>query len=242
MIEFKSKHEGQKTEFLDFLAWLYLGDKMTYKTYNRVYIRDVRWTVNDFFNDPITLEDLGYTKSKMTLLWKNYGDRHVLEEGKKMLLDQEEAGKDYVSASFSFITGRKMKRLKSYCMTSAVFIKDKHTVDLNVFYRVTEATKKFGGDLVFLTDLFRQYIPDTIREEIQAVVFHFPLLYVVPIYYPLAYILGVRVNEKDKSWFAGECRRQLERAGDDNVKPKFSQTDRVYRTYKKWRNEHGKAK
>jgi hypothetical protein len=60
-------------------------------------------------------------------------------------------------------------------------------------------------------------------------------MYVVPIYYPLAHIFGIKVPKKSDRWFHKECWRQIARADDPEVKPKFAQTERVYRTYRQWK-------
>ena len=47
---FRSDKYGLKEEYLDLLQWLYDGDKESYKSYNRLYIRDVKRIGNGFFD------------------------------------------------------------------------------------------------------------------------------------------------------------------------------------------------
>lgn len=237
---FRSEKTGIKEEYLDLLQWLYNGDKESYKSYNRLYIRDVKWIVNGFFNgdENLDLDFFGYSPSKLTLLKRNYENLISLVEANKILVRQLDKKKDYVSAAFSFMTGNKTERLKSYCMTSAVLIKDPCRTDINIFYRVTEVTKKFGADLVFLKYLFTKYIPPKLIDQIDTVNFNFSLIYVVPIYFPLAYMFGIEIPDEG-NWFHRSCWQQLGKAKDLSFKPKYSQTDRVFRTFRQWYFKEG---
>jgi superfamily I DNA and/or RNA helicase len=225
--------KGQRTEFINFLKKLYADDECTYWMSARKYYRDYTLTFNNFFEEPLTLTDLGYTTNKMTTLRKNYVDDELLSLGRNTLLAQLEAEKAYVSASFSFITGRKNASFKSYCLMSAAVIKDKTGVSINVFYRATEATKKFGADLIMLRDVFTEYIPKELLQEIKYVRFYLSLMYVVPIYYPLAYLLGVPLAADKDSMMHRWCKRHLDRASEGIIQPKFGPTKRIYENFRR---------
>jgi len=235
-MEFQSKKKGLKKEYLDFISHVFGNDEYTYWTYNRKYYRHFTWIVNDFFGGAYDLDYLGYTKSKMTSLMKTYAKPELLEMGRDMLIQQKDKG--YISSSFSFITGNKSKKRKSYCMNSAVFTQDanrKAKRDLTIFYRATQVPKRFGADLLFLKQIFKEYIPEELREGME-VRFYFTLMYVVPIYYPLIYTMGIRVNKKGQ--MAEACRHQLDRADDLSIIPKYGPTKKAYEFYREWRKKN----
>ena len=233
---FKSRKRGLKVEYLDLIAYLFGNDECSYWAYNRKYIRYLTWIVNGFFEGKYSIGYLGYTKNKMSSLKKTYENPDLLNLGMETLIQQKD--KSYISSSFSFITGAKSKRKKSYCMNAAVFTQDpskKGNIDLTIFYRATEIPKKFGADLLFLRETFEKYIPQELREKIKEVRFIITLAYVVPIYYPLVYTMGIRVKGKGK--MAEACRHQLRRANDLFLIPKYGPTKRAYDFYREWKEE-----
>jgi len=237
-MEFRSSKQGLKEEYLDLIAHLFGSDDCSYWAYNRKYYRHFTWIVNDFFGGQYSIEYLGYSKAKVTSLKNTYEDPCLLSLGRETLIQQE--GKNYISSSFSFITKAKSKKRKSYCINAAVFTQDadgKGRKDLTIFYRATEIPKKFGADLLFLRQIFEKYLPETVGKNIGEVRFLITLLYVVPIYYPLVYTMGIRVK---KGKMADVCRYQLKRANDLSIIPKYGPTKRVFDFYRRWRNEKEK--
>lgn len=236
-MEFRSQKQGLKKEYLDLIDFLFGDDACSYWAYNRKYYRYFTWIVNGFFDGPYSIDYLGYGKGKLTSLKKTYEEPNLLSLGRETLIQQED--KTYISTSFSFITGAKSKKRKSYCINAAVFTQDadgKGRRDLTIFYRATEIPKKFGADLLFLRQVFEKYIPQRLRENIREVRFIITLAYVVPIYYPLIYTMGIRVRGKGK--MAEACRHQLERARDSSIVPKYGPTKRVYDFYREWREKN----
>lgn len=235
MFIFQSKHDNLWDEYKDFVRWTTSAKNITYGKHMKIYMRDVRWIVNGFFEEIFNIKRLGYSPNKITLLRKNYEDEDMLNEGRHILERQLAKKKDYISAAFPLITGRKMTRLKSYCMNSFVFIKDSAGCNIIITYRVTECIKKFGGDLAFLRELIPRYIPGELLSQVETVTFNFALLYAAPIYYPLIYTWGLRLPKKGH-WFHERCQRELARADDLSIQPKYSQTMRVFKTYRGWKN------
>lgn len=233
---FRSNKKDLKVEYLDFINYLFGNDECSYWAYNRKYYRHLTWIVNDFFGGNYDIGYLGYGKGKMTSLKKTYENPELLNLGTDILIQQE--GKNYISTAFSFITGAKSKKKKSYCINTAVFTQDPNkekTQDLTIFYRATEIPKKFGADLMFLRRVFEEYIPESLKKDIREVRFIFTLAYVVPIYYPLVYTMGIRVKGKGK--MAEACRHQLERADDLSIIPKYGPTKRIFDFYREWKEE-----
>lgn len=229
---YKSKQVGLREEYLDLITHLFGSDECTYWAYNRKYYRHFTWIVNGFFEGKYDLDYLGYTKAKMTNLKNTYEKPELLALGQESLIKQID--KKYMSSVFSFVTGNKSKRKKPYCINSAVFTQDVDDIgarDLTIFYRATEIPKKFGADLLFLRQIFKKYLPDELRADIKEVRFFFTLMYVVPIYYPLIYPMGIRVKGKGK--MAEACRHQLKRARDLSITPKFGATKRAYEFFRR---------
>lgn len=234
MPSFRSPRQGLMKEYLDFIRYLFSNDECSYWAYNRKYYRHFTWVVNGFFEEDYSIGYLGYGKGKMTSLRKAYEEPDLLSLGRDTLIQQ--VGKTYISSSFSFITKAKSKKKKSYCINAAVLTQDPDSVgkvDLTIFYRATEIPKKFGADLLFLRQVFEKYLPREIRKGIWEVRFFFTLAYVVPIYYPLVYTMGIRVKGKGK--MAEACRHQLRRANDPSIIPKYGPTKRIFDFYRIWK-------
>lgn len=133
--------------------------------------------------DDLRLEDAGYTKSKMTMLKKNYYHEESIEVAKELWTKRCNQRK-YGSVSFTcfahFVKGgsvdaKRSKRasvfgpcIQSVCLTYM----DNHTTQVDVFYRTTELFKKFPADLVFLRDVLLAEF-DFTNSPIKGVTFHF---------------------------------------------------------------------
>ncbi len=139
------------------------------------------------------MADAGYTKSKMTMLTKNY----LHEESKAVAIElwQKRCGqRKYGSVSFTcfahFVKGgsvdaKRSKRasvfgpcIQSVCLT---YLND-HTTEVDVFYRTTELFKKFPADLVFLRDVLLADF-DFNTAPIKKVKFHFANVTCHPMYF-----------------------------------------------------------
>jgi hypothetical protein len=119
------------------------------------------------WDDSLQIEDSGYTKSKMTMLRKNYLHEESIAMAVRLWDRRREQAK-YGSVSFTtfnhFVKGKGTldeivskgsKRasvfgpcLQSVCITWL----DKKNVGVEVMYRTTEFFKKFPADLVFIRD------------------------------------------------------------------------------------------
>lgn len=116
-------------------------------------------------DDPLTLEDAGYTKAKMSHLRRLY----LHEESKAMaikLWDERRKKTSYGSVGFTCYNHllkndptKKSKRasVMGPCLQSMVITQIKGgknaKYSIDVFYRTTEILKKFPADLVFIRDV-----------------------------------------------------------------------------------------
>lgn len=143
-------------------------------------------------NDHLLIQDAGYTKSKLTMLRKNY--LHEESIAVAVQLWNKRVGQDkYGSVSFTcfnhFVKGgdidaKRSKRASVFgpCIQSVslTFLNDR-TTSVDVFYRTTELFKKFPADLVFLRDVLLEYF-DFSKAPIKSVTFHFANVTVHPMY------------------------------------------------------------
>ena len=239
-MRYRAGVEGQKWEWIAFNNWLYNNDHISLGQYGsrKVFFEQVTWRVNDFFSDQLELSDLGYNKVKITQLKNIYcGDYSLLEESRQVLLKELNKGVGHISVSFSLMPGGKGAimggRLKSYCMNTIILTTCKYYTRMSIYYRTTEATKKFGGDLIFLSELIPTLIPAEIIEKVEYVDFIFNTIYVSSIFFPIMYVYGVREARPDN--FSRICWRNIERADDLGVVAKYSQTKRSYDFYRGWK-------
>lgn len=146
-------------------------------------------------DDTLTMADSGYTKSKMTMLTKNY----LHEESRRIavqLWDRRREQAKYGSISFTtfnhFVKGKgtleeivekKSKRASVFgpCIQSvAITWVDKKTAAVDIFYRTTEFAKKFPADLVFIRDVLLE--PFNFDEMDVTVTCHFANITIHPMY------------------------------------------------------------
>lgn len=143
--------------------------------------------------DDLQMADAGYTRSKMTMLKRNY----LHEESIAVALDlwKQRLGKrKYGSVSFTcfahFVKGgavdAKRSRIASVfgpCIQSVslTYLND-HTTEVDIFYRTTELFKKFPADLVFIRDELLEPF-DFSAAPVNAITFHFANVTIHPMYF-----------------------------------------------------------
>lgn len=148
----------------------------------RKILRNKRLRFKSAQDDALLIGDSGYTKSKMTMLRKNY----LHEESKDMairLWDRRREQAKYGSVSFTtfnhFVKGngtldeivaKKSKRASVFgpCIQSVILTwLDHKKASVTVTYRTTELFKKFPADLVFIRDeLLSGFNLDGMRTEL----------------------------------------------------------------------------
>jgi hypothetical protein len=140
----------------------------------------------------LKVSDAGYTKSKMTMLTKNY--LHVESRDTAVQLWDKRLGQaKYGSVSFTTfnhlikggsIDAKRSKRASVFgpCIQSVVitWIK-KNQIEIDVFYRTTELFKKFAPDVVFLRDVLLEPFDLPPLERVP-VNFHFANVTIHPMY------------------------------------------------------------
>lgn len=172
----------------------------------RKIIRNRSYTFKNI-RDDLQLADAGYTKSKMTMLTKNY----LHEESRNVALelwDKRLGQRKYGSVSFTcfahFVKGgsvdaKRSKRASVFgpCIQSVslTYLND-HTCAIDVFYRTTELFKKFPADLVFIRDVLLRGF-DFSNCPMKSITFHFANITIHPMYFvTLVPLLGGDVIEE----------------------------------------------
>jgi hypothetical protein len=205
----------------------------------------------EHWDSSLTLADAGYTKSKMTMLTKNYLHSESVAVAVKLWARRKEQAK-YGSVSFTtfnhFVKGKgtveqivvnKSKRasvfgpcIQSVCLTWL----NKANVVIDVFYRTTEFAKKFPADLVFIRDVL--LAPFDFTGMKLTVTFHFANVTIHPMYFVTAIphldnpVADLEYLKKKDGYFWTWCVKWSARYLCDEHKrgiEKFSQAMRVHK-------------
>lgn len=166
-------------------AHFYVSDRKLVKNYNYSF----RSPKADLF-----MEDAGFTRSKMTMLVRNYLHAESKEVARQ-LWDLRVAKRKYGSVSFTtfnhFVKGGSVEHGKRSkisgvfgpCIQSvSLTYMPKHVTHADIFYRNTELFKKFPADLVFFRDVLLAGF-DFSTAPIETITFHFASITAHPMYF-----------------------------------------------------------
>ena len=125
----------------------------------------------------ISFETLGYGKNKFTQLKRNYVNPEEFNRVKEIL--SKRSGHEFTSVALSLRGAKKDSRSQGWCMLDLIVSRMKKYESVDINYRSTEVTLKFGGDLAFLPWVFEEIgvNPNIIR-------FHFANLYLSGVFLP----------------------------------------------------------
>ena len=221
----------------------------TYWTGGKKILRNVQYRFPDPMG-PISLEEIGYTQTKMSLLKKAY----IHEESLASAVDQWNNRKNYKakahwSVGFSCYNHilKSHSKMDDYeglgsvmgpCLQSVTIT---HTVtgvaEVDVFYRTTEVFKKFPADLILLRDNMLSRF-DFDRTPINGMTIHAANLTVSPTYAPNMMMLvpdPIKLMEEirvgDVAFHRSACRWALKLLA--GAESKFNQARRTQRAVKK---------
>jgi hypothetical protein len=202
----------------------------------------------DSWDESMKMEDAGYTKSKMTMLTKNY----LHEESRAVavqLWDRRREQAKYGSVSFTtfnhFVKGKgtveeiaakgsKRASVFGPCLQSVILTwLKKDRVEVTVCYRTTEAFKKYPADLVFLQELLRPFNFDGMKVDLS---FYFANVTAHPMYFvtvlphlkdPIKQL--EKIKRRDKFFFDWSIKWSARYICDEHSRgiQKFSQALRV---------------
>jgi len=144
----------------------------------RKIINGMTWEMsNSITETPVTFSDLGYGKNKFKQLVRNYVNEEELARVRAVLDRRKD--QSFTSVACSMRGASKGNRSMGHCILSVVVTRTKKEERVEVQYRSTELTLKFGGDLVFLPWVFEQLGVDP-----QTVTFRFANCYLSGVYLP----------------------------------------------------------
>lgn len=141
--------------------------------------------------DSLTIRDCGYTKSKITMLRRNYIHEESLATAVQ-LWERRKSQRKYGSVGFTTYNhllksdpNKKAKRasVMGPCIQAVTltYLKN-HTCAVDMFYRTTEWFKKFPADLVFLRDEVLTRFDFTLC-PMSEITFHFANVTMHPMYF-----------------------------------------------------------
>ena len=126
----------------------------------RKIIHNITFTMEDLGND-LTMRDIGYTQSKMSMLRRLYLVRES-RDAVVPLWEKRKIQRKYGSVSFTCSghttksnpdKGSKRASVMTPCIQSmSLTYHGNHTTTAHAFYRTTEVFKKFPADLIFIRD------------------------------------------------------------------------------------------
>lgn len=179
-----------KDEWIDMMSELSRTPADFYSGARKI-IRARSFTFEEIAND-LHMEDAGYTKSKMTMLRKNYFHEESIAVAQQ-LWEKRLGQRKYGSVSFTcfahFVKGgtvdaKRSKRASVFgpCIQSvSLTYMNNHTTAVDVFYRTTEGFKKLPADLVFFRDVLLAEF-DFSKAPIASITFHFANITIHPQY------------------------------------------------------------
>lgn len=194
-----------KQEWVDLVLKL-SATKADFYSCARKIIRTKNFTFNDdplSADDALVMADCGFTKSKMSMLVRNYKNEESIEAAMKLWdrrLEQDKYGSIGFSTYNHYIKGgglrnpwelaQAKKSGKPYrasvmgpCIQSVTLTLMKgHKTSIDVFYRTTELFKKFPADLVFLRDVLLPPF-NLERAPVTDINFHFANITCHPMYF-----------------------------------------------------------
>lgn len=119
--------------------------------------------------ESITLESTGYSAAKLKQLKWHYLNQPTIDRC-KFDVNQKLDGNKIGSGTFDF-RGNVKKHVKAdYCLVGSVVTVVKGQLEMDIFYRSTEFTKRFLGDLLFFKEVI---IPQFDMAPIRHINFHF---------------------------------------------------------------------
>lgn len=173
--------------------------------------------------DDIIMADAGYTKSKMSMLVRNYLNEEshkVAQQLWQRRLEQKKYGSVGFNTYNHLIKGGGLRNpweianarktgkphrasVMGPCIQSVILtLLDKGDIHLDIFYRTTEFFKKFPADLVFINDVL---LPPFKIDRVQSLTFHFANITCHPMYWvtliphlssPIVELNTIKKNDK----------------------------------------------
>ncbi len=152
------------------------ADPICYQGVRKI-INGMTWTLPEPGIPVINFSELGYGSNKFKQLQRNYVNEEEFARVRAVL--DRRKGQSFTSVACSMRGASKGNRSMGHCILSIVVTRTKAEERVEVQYRSTELTLKFGGDLVFLPWVF-----DQLGLDPDHVTFRFANCYLSGVYLP----------------------------------------------------------
>lgn len=170
--------------WIDFNLQVACAPALLYSGVRKV-VRDVGWSIpyQELLDLEMDYTDLGYSeKTKHSQLIRNYWNAEAIQAGVDKLLERPNA--EHSSVGIPLSNKDKDSRSQGNCMQSMVITRTRDSCHVDLYYRSTEATRKFAADLV----LFSRMLPtvfDQLGYEPGTVNFRFSNAYFSALFTPI---------------------------------------------------------
>ena len=162
----------------------------------RSFRRDITLSVSRaVLSSPLgfTMEDLYYAseRSKLGQLKRTYFNEEELTAGCELLKERIESGKLQSAIAVSMKAGAKSKLSMGHCMQVAVLnhfskrVAEEETLELEIYYRVTEGVTKFMADLIFFKRVIIPLVENTLGMKIDRLNLKLSNIFFSSMYFPI---------------------------------------------------------
>lgn len=143
----------------------------------------------------IKLSHLGYSENgtKMTQLKNQYMDPKSINAAKREMGERLADEMPRTSVGISMIGNDKDPRSQGHCIRSLVLthLEPQEGIDpyltVDIFYRSTEAIKKFAADLIFLHNIVVPKVTKGFDFPLKTVRFYFSNIFISPLFFSILY-------------------------------------------------------
>lgn len=141
----------------------------------RKLVRHVEWTIDEF--PPLSYEMLGYKKNKIKQMERNYYNEKEFDRVRSVL--SKRSAQKNTSVALLMRGKEKDSRSQGWCLLDIIVTRMKGFEEVDINYRSTELTLKFGADLVFIP-----WVLEQIGANPQKIHFHISNAYFSGVFLP----------------------------------------------------------
>jgi hypothetical protein len=168
------KETGPMGPWVELLKSVIKRPAFTYSGVRKL-VRHVEWTIDEF--PPLTYESLGYKKNKIKQMERNYYNEQEFARV-RAVLNGRSAQKN-TSVALLMRGKEKDSRSQGWCLLDIIVTRMKGFEEVDINYRSTELTLKFGADLVFIP-----WVLEQIGAKPQKIHFHITNAYFSGVFLP----------------------------------------------------------
>lgn len=197
-------------------------------TYNgvRKLVRHIDWTIDEF--PELSYDALGYKQNKIKQMERNYYNEAEFARVRAVL--SKRVDHDNTSVALLMRGKEKDSRSQGWCLLDIIVTRMKGFEEVDINYRSTELTLKFGADLVFIP-----WVLEQIGAKPQKIHFHITNAYFSGVFLPtlaqfwspIEMLEFIRIN--DPKFFKAATRYFLRSTMLENQRFKYSPEDQQHK-------------